>query len=155
MMNRCLVTCALMLASIQPAAAQAHPPEAVASAILTAFTNRDVAGIGAHANAFNADIFAAFASGEAPSDSVFNGLEGRAAVAWDGLILPARYTADGTAVIPFAIEVGSAGQPLNSGADGRYIAVFLTLDGPEDQSWGIDDLNFVQRGAYLSYTEAH
>lgn len=29
----------------------------------------------------------------------------------------------------------------------------LTLDGPDDTSWGIDDLNFIEPGAYMALSE--
>ncbi|WP_166486117.1 hypothetical protein [Jannaschia sp. CCS1] len=151
-MKRIALAALAFFAAAPIAHAQEHSPESVAAAILTGFVERDVARIAAHSSAFNAEFFAAVAAGEMSGASVFNGVEGRAATAWDGLILPVRYR-DGDAIIPFAIEVDDVGQSLSSGADGRYIALILTLDGPEDQSWGIDDLNFVQRSAYATYSE--
>ncbi len=134
--------------------AQTHSAEAVASAILTAFQQRDVATIGAHSSAYNADFFASVISGEQDSASVFNGTEGRAAMAWDGLILPARYRPDGNAVIPFAREVGEGAVSLEVQLDARLIAVVLTLDGPDDTSWGIDDLNFIEVNDYMALSES-
>lgn len=149
-MNRIILATLALMATSSLAHAQDHGPEAVASAILNAFVAHDVATIGAHSSAFN---FARVQAGEVDGSSVFNGLEGRAATQWDGLILPARYD-DGYAIVPFAIEVGNDAHSLSTQSEGRLIAIILTLDGADDRTWGIDDLDVVQPEAYMAFSEA-
>ncbi len=151
-MNRIILATLALMATSSLAHAQDHGPEAVASTILNAFVARDVATIGAHSSAFNEGFFARVQAGEVDGSSVFNGLEGRAATQWDGLILPARYD-DGYAIVPFAIEVGDDAQSLSTQSQGRLIAIILTLDGPDDRTWGIDDLDVVQPEAYMAFSE--
>ena len=140
---------ALALLATPPAAnAQTMGPTGVAAAILQAYTARDVAAIAAHTNETNADFFAALVTGQEDPAELFGGTRGAAGTGWNGKMLPARFNGRGHAIVPFAIEAETGPTGLGSGAAGRYMAIVLTLDGPQDTSWGFEDINYIRRGDY-------
>ena len=138
---------ALSLAS--PALAQDHSAEAVTSAVLNGFLARDVAAIAPHSNETNADFFAAILAGTEDPNELWGGTRGEAATTWDGMILPARYQPD-RAIVPFAIEGPNGPVPLGSGQPGRYMVLTLVLDGPNDTTWGVEDINYIDRADYAA-----
>lgn len=144
-----LVTALALFATSSAAHAQDHSAEAVASAILNGFLARDVAAIAPHSNDNNAEFFAELTSGAASVDDLFGGWRGAAGTSWNGMILPARYLDGDTAVIPFAIETETGSAPLGTGTPERVIAVVLTLDSPQDTSWGLEDFNAIGFESYM------
>lgn len=136
----------------QVATAQDYSAEEVAAAILTGFVERDVARIAQHSNAVNVDFFNGLASGEIPASELFDDPKGQAAIAWDGMILPARY-APNSAYVAFAIEGPNGPAALGSGQPGRYMALVLELDGPEDTTWGLEDVNYFERAEYIAHAD--
>lgn len=132
--------------------AQQYSAEAVASAVLHAHRAQDITLLIPHMNETNQSFVQAYAEDPNQFGEMFRGTRAEAGVNWDGLILPARYTVepDGTfqAVIPFAVETTSGYGALGAAGGGRYIAVVLTLDGPDDSTWGFEDVNFVPRSSY-------
>ncbi len=136
----------------QMASAQDYSAEAVASAILTGFLDQDAATIAPHSNAANTGFFAAILAGEEDASELFGGWRGAAGASWDGMILPARFEAT-RAYVPFAIETPSGNAALTSGVPGRYIVVTLELDGPQDSTWGLEDINTIARQDYLARAE--
>ena len=142
------------VATALPALAQDQPADAVASAILHGYVAQDVAQIAPHSNETNQRFFEGLLANPADAGELFEGTRGEAGLGWDGLILPPRYRTDGDrpeAIIPFAIEASSGPASLTSGAGGRYMAIVLTLDSPEDTTWGFEDINYIPRGRYDSY----
>ncbi|GAB5445961.1 hypothetical protein [Gymnodinialimonas sp.] len=150
-MKRMTLAALAVLAATPMAQAQDHSAEAVASAILHAHRAQDVTLMLPHMNETNQRFVQSYAEDPSQFGDVFEGNRAQAGVAWDGMILPARYTVepDGTfqAVIPFAYETDAGFAPLSAGG-GRYIAVVLTLDGPDDTTWGFEDVNYVSSGQY-------
>ncbi|WP_224814969.1 hypothetical protein [Hasllibacter sp. MH4015] len=138
--------------------AQTHSAEAVASAVLEGMRSQDAGLIASHSNAANAAFFAEAAVDPDTASELFDGTRGEAGVTWDGMILPARYRTGSEglpeAIIPFAIETETGVAALGSGQPGRYISLVLTLDTPEDTTWGAEDINFIDRADYLAASEA-
>jgi hypothetical protein len=152
-MNRIAIAALMCVATAQSVAAQEHSAEAVASAVLHGFLARDANVIGAHTNETNERLFAQIADGVRGATELWTGTRGEAGTTWDGLILPARFRGTTTAIVPFAIEAeGGSVASLQSGAAGRYISVVLTLDGPDDTSWGFEDINFIPPHRYEGYS---
>ncbi len=139
------------------APAQTQSAEAVASAVLHGMRAQDASLIAPHSNATNADFFAEAAVNPETAEELWDGTRGEAGATWDGMILPARYrtSPDGlpVAIIPFAIETETGVAALNSGQPGRYISIVLTLDTPDDDTWGAEDINFIDPGDYAGYAE--
>lgn len=147
----------ICVAAIPAAAhAQDHSAEAVASAVLHAHLAQDITLMIPHMNETNQDFVVAYAEDPGRFGDLFAGSRAQAAVAWDGMILPARYTIepDGThqAVIPFAVVTANDVAPLGGPvvANAEYVAVVLTLDGPGDTTWGFEDLNYIDVSQYQS-----
>lgn len=136
-----------------PAHAQDHSPEAVAAAILTGFTRADATMILPHLNAYNAEAMSPEVFEEHPFETIFDDPRAHAAMAWDGMILPARFDYLNTAFVPFAIETETGFTSLTSGEPGRLIVVFLDLDSPEDTTWGWEDFGYMDRERYLGFLE--
>lgn len=156
-MKKNILLAALAVFAAQTATAQEQSAEAVASAVLHAHRAQDVTLMLPHMNETNQEFVQAYAEDPNQFGDVFRGTRGQAGVAWDGFILPARYTIepDGTnqAVIPFAIETTSGSAPLGTPGGEGYIAVVLTLDGPGDSTWGFEDINFIDASQYEGLLE--
>jgi len=154
-----LVAMATAVTAIAPhtARAQVHSAEAVASAILHAHRAQDVTLMLPHMNETNQRFVRGYAEDPSQYGDLFRATRAEAGGQWDGLILPARYTIepDGTqqAVIPFAYETRNGSVPLSGSGGGRYIAVVLTLDGPEDETWGFEDVNYIPPSQYQALLE--
>lgn len=146
---------ALALITASPmAVAQQYSAEAVAAAILTGYVAQDITVIAPHSNETNERFFAALLSGDESPSELFEGTRGEAGTTWDGMILPARYNDRGHAIIPFAIEGNAGPAALGSGVAGRYMSIVLTLDAPDDTTWGFEDVNYIDRGAYDTMSPA-
>lgn len=152
-MNRVSLAVLALLAATPMARAQDHSAEAVASAILHGFLQQDVGLIAPHSNAQNADFFAEVVAGTEDRAEVFGGAHGIAAAGWDGMILPARFE-DARAFVPYAIEGQSGAAALGSGVAGRYMVITLELDGPQDTTWGVEDLNYMTRSDFSALAQA-
>lgn len=156
-MKRISLAVLAVLATSPLAQAQEHSAEAVASAILHAHRAQDVTLLLPHMNETNQRFVRGYTEDPSQYGDVFRGTRAQAGVMWDGMILPARYTIepDGTfqAVIPFAYETDAGSAALSVGG-GRYIAIVLTLDGPDDTTWGFEDVNYVSSGQYAELLEA-
>ncbi|OAN75473.1 hypothetical protein A8B78_15755 [Jannaschia sp. EhC01] len=135
-----------------------HSAEAVASAVLHAYRAQDITQLMAHMNETNQSFVEAYAENPDQFEEMFTGTRSQAGVMWDGFIFPARYSVepDGTwqAVIPFAVETTSGFAPLADVSAGRLIAVVLTLDSPEDTTWGFEDVNYIPRSTYTGLLDA-
>jgi len=132
---------------------QEHSPEAVAAAILTGFTSADFTVIWPHLNAYNIETMSPEIFEEHTFAEVFDAPRAHAAMAWDGMILPARFDYLTSAFVPFAIETETGFAPLGSGEPGRLIVVTMTLDSPDDTTWGWEDFNYMDRDRYLGFPE--
>ncbi|QXT38426.1 hypothetical protein [Gymnodinialimonas ceratoperidinii] len=152
-MNKVFLTAVAVLAATTAGHAQTIGPERVAAAILTGFQFQDVDMIAPFANETNAAFFHGLQSGTEDPAELFDGDRGAAGIAWDGMILPVRYNDRAQAVVPFAIEGEATAMPLGSGVEGRYISVVLSLDSPEDTSWGLVDFNYIDRAEYAAMAE--
>lgn len=143
----------VLLALPTNAQAQDHSAESVAAAILTGYVQRDAALIAPHSNLTNTSFFSRIVAGTEDTSRLFEGTRGEAGTNWDGMILPARY-ADNFAYVAFAIEGPNGPAALGSGAPGRYMAIVLELDGPEDTTWGFEDINYIDRATYVARAES-
>jgi hypothetical protein len=152
-MNRAFLSVVALLAATTAGQAQDIGPERVAAAVLTGFQLQDVDMIAPFSNQTNAAFFEGLQSGTEDPAELFDNYRGAAGIAWDGMILPVRYNARAQAVVPFAIDGASSAMPLGSGVPGDYIAVVLSLDGPEDTSWGLVDFNYIDRADYAAMAE--
>lgn len=152
-MNRIAVTALALLVTAPMAQAQEIGADRVASAILNGYLQQDIAMIAPFSNETNADFFAAILAGSESASELFEGTRGEAGIGWDGLILPVRYNTRGMAIVPFAIEGEAGPAGLSSGVEGRYMAIVLTLDSPEDTTWGFEDINYIRRGDYATMAE--
>ncbi len=160
-MKRMTLATLALLATTPIASAQEHSAEAVAAAILTGFTQTDITMFLPHLNAYNAANLNAEVAVTLSFDEIFNDERAAAAIAWDGMILPAHYDNSGVyfgsenpvALVPFAIETDTGGAPLGSGAQGRLIVVTLTLDSPEDTTWGWKDFIYMDLDQYMAFLE--
>ncbi len=127
--------------------AQDYSPEEVTAAVLTGFIQQDLGRIAQHSNIENQQVFNELVTGELSVSEFFEDAEAQAAMAWDGMILPARY-AEMQAIVPFSIEANAGPAALGSGLGGRYIVITLELDGPDDATWGLEDINYLRRDQY-------
>ncbi|UWQ94067.1 hypothetical protein K3728_09935 [Rhodobacteraceae bacterium M385] len=152
-MKRFTFAALAVLATTTIATAQDIGADRVASAILHGFVQQDVQAIAPFSNETNADFFNAIANGVESEAELFEGTRGAAGLGWDGMILPVRYNARGQAIVPFAIEGANGPAALGSGVDGRYMAIVLTLDSPEDTSWGFEDINYIGRSDYAAMAQ--
>ncbi|MEX3015222.1 hypothetical protein [Gymnodinialimonas hymeniacidonis] len=138
--------------------AQTQSAEAVASAILHGMRAQDASLIAPHSNATNAEFFAEAAVNPDTASELWDGTRGEAGAAWDGMILPARYRIGREdrpeAIIPFMIETETGVATLGSGQPGRYISLILTLDTPDDTTWGAEDINFIDPADYMAASES-
>lgn len=153
-MKRMSLTALAFLASAPFASAQEIGADRVASAILNGYLQQDIAMIAPFSNETNVDFFAAILAGTESASELFEGTRGEAGIGWDGMILPVRYNSRGNAIVPFAIEGEAGPTALGSGVDGRYMAIVLTLDAPDDTSWGFEDINYISRSDYATMAEA-
>lgn len=144
-----LATLAVLVATPM-AVAQEYSAGSVAAAVLTGFVQRDVAMIAGHSNETNAGFFADLASGAEDVSELWDADRGNAGMQWDGMILPVRYNDRGHAIVPFAIEGATGPASLTTGVDGRYMSVVLTLDSPEDTTWGFEDINYIRPADYAT-----
>lgn len=147
-MKRLTVAALALLITTPMASAQEYSPESVAAAVLTGFVQRDVAMIAGHSNGTNVGFFADIASGAEDVSELWDADRGNAGLQWDGMILPVRYNTRGNAIVPFAIEGPAGPAALGSGVAGRYLSVVLTLDSPDDTSWGFEDINYIAPSDY-------
>ena len=152
-MKRISLIAAALMAAAPMAQAQEYGADRVASAILNGYLQQDVTLIAPHSNETNADFFAALLSGSESPSELFEGTRGAAGTSWDGMILPVRYNDRGRAIVPFAIEGQAGPAALGSGVDGRYMAIVLTLDAPDDTTWGFEDINYIGRADYAGMDE--
>ena len=139
-----------VLAATPMVQAQEHSAEAVAAAVLEGYRTQDATLIAPHSNATNAEFFANMMNGSEHPNQLWGGTRGAAGLGWDGMILPARLSGRGQAIVPFAIEGADAPANLGSGVPGRYMAIVLTLDGSDDTTWGFEDINFIDPDAYAT-----
>lgn len=144
------LTAFALFATVTAATAQDQTPGSVASAILNGYVHQDVTMIAPYSNETNANFFARLLAGDESPSELFDGTRGEAGTGWDGKSLPVRYNDRGQAIVPFAIEGANGPAGLFSGADGRYMAIVLTLDGPQDTSWGFEDINYIARSDYAA-----
>lgn len=147
------MTALAVVASTTIVAAQDIGADRVAAAILHGYVQQDVHAIAPFSNETNSDFFYALENGIESEAELFEGTRGAAGRGWDGMILPVRYNARGQAIVPFAIEGANGPAALGSGVEGRYMAIVLTLDSPEDTSWGFEDINYIGRSDYAAMAQ--
>ena len=149
------VLSAIALLTLAPAAhAQQQGPGSIAAAVLNGYVRQDITLIAPFSNDTNARFFADLLAGRENPSALFDGTRGAAGTGWDGKTLPARYDEQGHAIVPFAIEGPGGPVSLGSGVQGRYMAIVLTLDSPQDTSWGFEDINYIARADYAAMRPA-